>query len=89
LIPNGINGREFAHFNPGHKIPGTAVFSGNLLNYLVEKRPFGAAGGFVEHALVKFTPALPVNVQAGRAVFIPPWLGAARDVRVSCVLLKG
>jgi hypothetical protein len=89
LIPDGINGREFVHLNPGHKIPGVVVFSHDLLDFLVEEGLLGTASGFAECTPVKFTPTLSVNVQAGRAVVIPPQLRPAHDVRISCVILKG
>jgi hypothetical protein len=62
LIPNGINGREFAHFNPGHKIPGMAILGHDLLNCLVEERLFGTASGFAKRTPVKFAPTLSVNI---------------------------
>jgi hypothetical protein len=88
LIPNGINDKEFVRLNPEHEIPGTAVFSCNFLDFLVEEGLFGTVSGFVKCTPVKLAPTLPVYVQTGGAVVIPPQLRMAHDVRVSCILLK-
>jgi hypothetical protein len=64
------------------------VGCGYFLDLFIEECPFYMSGGVPKHMPIFFCSLSLVCGQTLRTVFIPPWLGVARDVGELSIILE-